>query len=208
MPTAISGLRGDDALDLLGQENLELKQLFGQVNQNLGSSVEERDDYGNAAKEIIKHVAIREAALVDVEGAISDVPELQTQLARFKSTRKARRSAIDRVEKMSRGVQGINLNTGQDFHRDLTELMQIVGTEIEWQLEEGIPTTEGVLEEADRQELKSAQHVARHAPTNIDPRGRRWRERAPVLSRFLTIYDRLRDFPKSVNARSRRPEST
>jgi hypothetical protein len=112
---------------------------------------------------------------------------------------KERRAAIDRLEEKSRGVQGINLNTGQDFDSDLGDLTQIVGTEIEWQLNDGTPRIiKGVLREADRQELKSAHHLARHAPTNIEPEGPRWIERAPVVSRFLTIYDRLRDFPKSV----------
>ena len=40
---------------------------------------------------------------------------------------------------MSRGVQGVNLNTGQHFDEEIVELEQIVGTEIEWELGEAIP---------------------------------------------------------------------
>ena len=37
----------------------------------------------------------------------------------------------------------------------------------------------------------------KHAPTNLELSGPRWIERAPVLSRLLTIYDHLRDFPRN-----------
>jgi hypothetical protein len=46
-------------------------------------------------------------------------------------------------------------------------------------------------------DLKSAEHVANHAPTNIHPNGPKWYERAPVLSRLLSVYDRKRDFPQA-----------
>jgi hypothetical protein len=47
----------------------------------------------------------------------------------------------------------------------------------------------------DQDPLKSADHIVRHAPTSLSPQGPRWYERAPIISRVLTIYDRLRDFP-------------
>jgi hypothetical protein len=95
-------------------------------------------------------------------------------------------------------VQGINLRTGQDFDTEVEELIQVVGTEIEWDLAEAIPELEASLQHNHRQdELKSARHLRTHAPTNLDPRGPRWRERAPVISRLLTVYDHLRDFPKA-----------
>jgi hypothetical protein len=103
---------------------------------------------------------------------------------------------------MSRGVQGINLRTGQDFDAEIEELIQLVGTEIEWDLGEAIPELRASLKQSHReQELKSARHVRRHAPAKLDPGGTRWYERAPVISRFLTVYDHLRDFPKSSRRR-------
>ena len=106
---------------------------------------------------------------------------------------------VDRVEKMSRGVQGINLRVGQDFEGDMHELMQIVGTEIEWDLGVALPEIEGSLRRSHLDEqLKSADHVAKHAPTNLDPAGPRWRERAPVISRLITLYDHLRDLPRGA----------
>jgi hypothetical protein len=95
-------------------------------------------------------------------------------------------------------VQGINLRTGQPFDAAVEELMQVVGTEIEWDLDEAIPALGASLQRTHREdELKSAKHLRTHAPTNLDPRGPRWYERAPVISRLLTVYDHLRDFPRA-----------
>ena len=110
---------------------------------------------------------------------------------------KEHRPHLNRVEKMSRGVQGINLRVGQDFDGEMEGLMQVVGTEIEWELDVGLPELEGVLKAAcSRDDLKSAGHLAAHTPTNLHPDGPRWWERAPILSRLITVYDRLRDFPR------------
>jgi hypothetical protein len=190
------------ALDLLEHEDKELRTTFSQVRATQGSSVEQRAEYGDLAKTIIRHVATREAALADVANVVADVPTLQSIAFRLERETAIRREAIDRVEKMSRGIQGINLNTGQDFDKELTELMQIVGSEIEWDLDEAIPAVRSALAAHGKtDDLKSAGHVRRHAPTNLDPDGPTWLERAPVFSRLVTIYNHLRDFPKAVRER-------
>jgi hypothetical protein len=105
---------------------------------------------------------------------------------------------------MSRGVQGINLRIGQDFDGEMDGLMQIVDTEIEWQLDVALPDLKGVLKAADREdELKTAEYHSVHAPTNLHPDGPRWWELAPVISRLITIFDRLRDFPRARERRKR-----
>ncbi len=191
-----------NALELLESEDLELRELFTELRQRRGSSVEDRAEYGDIAKEIVRHVAVREAALVDVAEVASDAPGLSELASRIERGRNTSRPHIDRVEKMSRGVQGINLRTGQDFDGEIEELIQLVGTEIEWDLGEAIPELRASLEQSHREdELKSARHVRRHAPTKLDPGGPRWYERAPVISRLLTVYDHLRDFPKSSRRR-------
>jgi hypothetical protein len=98
-------------------------------------------------------------------------------------------------------VQGINLNTGQEFEPALRELIQVVGTEIEWDLGEAVPAVRGWLRHMESADLSSAEHVAKHAPTSLDPTGPRWYERAPMLSRLITVYDHLRDFPRAVRKR-------
>jgi hypothetical protein len=165
---------------LLENEDLELRELFGELRQRRGRSVEDRAEYGDIAKEIVRHVATREAALVEVSNVAAQDP----QLSEFAS-------------RMSRGVQGINLRTGQDFGSEMEELIQLVGTEIEWELGAALPELRGSLRQTDREDaLKSASHVRRHAPTNLSPQGPRWWERAPVISRLITVYDHLRDFPR------------
>jgi hypothetical protein len=186
------------ALDLLESEDLELRELFTELRQRRGTSVEDRAEYGDIAKGIVRHVAIREAALDNVAQVTSHDPRLCELTSRIVRARTTSRPHIDRVERMSRGVQGMNLRTGQDFDTEMEELIQLVGTEIEWDLNDGIPALKSNMTRTDRVGgLKSARHLRKHAPTNLNPNGPRWRERAPVISRLLTVYDRLRDFPKS-----------
>lgn len=192
-----------NALELLESEDLELRELFSELRHRRGVSVEDRAEYGHLAKKIVRHVAIREAALGDIAHVVSHDAKLSGIATRIAHGRNTSRPHVDRVERMSRGVQGMNLRTGQDFDSELEELIQLVGTEIEWDLGEGIPELNGSLKGTHREEeLKSARHVRRHAPSHLDPQGPRWRERAPVISRLRTVYDRLRDFP-SASRRNR-----
>jgi hypothetical protein len=191
-----------NALELLESEDLELRELFGELRQRRGRSVEDRAEYGELAKEIVRHVATREAALADISKVAAQEPQLSGFASRFEREMLVRRPQIDRVEKMSRGVQGINLRTGQDFDSEMEELIQLVGTEIEWELDEALPELKGSLRRSDREEdLKSATHIRRHAPINLNPRGPRWWERAPVISRLVTVYDHLREFPRAASSK-------
>jgi hypothetical protein len=110
------------ALDLLEREDLELRRLFSLLRQHRGTSVEDRADYGQAAKDVIRHIATREAALVEVAASLAGRPGLERVSAQMQDSFGTRRRHIDRVEKMSRGVQGINLNVGQDFDSEMQEL--------------------------------------------------------------------------------------
>lgn len=190
--------QASNAVELLEAEDLELRDLFGELRQHRGASVEDRAAYGDAAKAIVRHIATREAALVEVSAVAARELESSGFAERLEDATLVRRPHIDRVEKMSRGVQGINLRTGQDFDPEMEALIQVVGTEIEWELDEMLPALRGALGRPDRDvDMKSAEHIRRHAPTNLDPKGPRWWERAPVVSRLITVYDHLRDFPRS-----------
>jgi hypothetical protein len=185
----------------LEREDLALRSVFGQVGVNRGRSVEERAEYGDLAKSVIRHVSTREAALVDVTKVASDHPELDALSAHLAHQSVTRRQALDRVERMSRGIQGINLNTGQDFDSEFTTLIQIVGAEIEWDLDEVIPAMRSALEQQSDGELSNAGTLARRAPTHLHPDGPRWYEHAPIISNMLSLYTRLRDFPTAVRTR-------
>ena len=186
----------EDALDLLEREDVALRRLFSQVEEARSDTVLGRAAYGDAAKEIVQHLATREAALVEVSRKIADVSELGSVVDSLDADSSTRRQLLDRLEKMSRGVQGINLNTGQDFDGVLQQVMETVGADIDRDLTESVPHVRSWLKKSgDQDPLKSADHVVRHAPTSLSPEGPRWYERAPVISRVLTIYDRLRDYP-------------
>jgi hypothetical protein len=189
------------ALDLLEHENEDIKALMENLAGTRGATVEQRAERGDLAKEMIRQVTVREAALVDVTEGLAAFPALTAVTDRLRNDMEPRRRAIDRVERMSRGVQGISLNTGQDFEAELQVLTDLLGPEIDWQTAEAVPAIRRNLDDETLGEvLRTASQVAKHAPTNLSPEGPRWYERAPVISRLITIYDRLRDFPKAQNS--------
>ncbi len=187
-----------NSLDMLRRENHLLKDLFQQVKASQGSSVEDRYNYGNAAKQIIRHLATRQASLMDVARAISEFPSLRDTGARMIDRATARRVLIDKVGDMSRSIQGIYLNQGQDFDTPLASLIEAVDAEIDWELADAIPLIEETLSVKERGSLFSnARYVERHAPTRLSLAGPRWHERAPVISRMVTLYDHVRDHPRA-----------
>lgn len=100
-------------------------------------------------------MAIREAALAHVADASAADPRLGEVTSRIESDLQVRRPLIDRVEKMSRGVQGNSPKVGQDFDVVLEELVQVVGTEIEWELAEVLPAVKGLLTSGDDELVRS-----------------------------------------------------
>ena len=66
--------------------------------------------YGDVAKELIRHVATREASLSEISRMAGDTPVLRHVAEWLEAEASTRRSLFNQAEKMSRGVQGINLN--------------------------------------------------------------------------------------------------
>jgi hypothetical protein len=192
-----------DALDLLEDADLELRRLFTQLRIMQGASVAEWSEYGDLTRTTIQHLVTREAAITEVVDVVTDTPELADVVSRIEADSGVRRPLINRVEKMARGVPTVGLNQGQDFDDALRDIIQEVGTEIEWDLEVAVPAMKAVIRGNDRSaELKSATHVALHAPTNSHPKRPRWFEHAPVISRLLTIYELTRITPERTTVRS------
>lgn len=186
------------SLDLLEHEDQLLLKLFTTLSSNRGTSVQHRFAYGNAAKQVIRHLAIRQACLMDV-GRVAMSSDGLAPLGRRMTERAVdRRSQFDIVGDMSRNVQGMYLNQGQDFDAHMQPLIEQVETEIQWELRDALPT----IREAARVtslEFKRARVVLHRAPTRLSPAGPRWYERAPVVSRLLTIFDHLRDHPRATS---------
>ena len=189
----------ETSLDVLLREDQILKDLFERVNASRGSSVEDRYDYGNAAKQIIRHLATRQAALMNVGHAISDFPAMRPAATRMIDRGTDRRSLIDELGDMSRAIQSLYLNQGQDFDTPLTALIEAVNTEIDWELALAIPFIEHTLSASERTSLfDSARYIERHAPTTLSTSGPRWYEHA---SRVLAHGDAVRPPPRSSESR-------
>jgi hypothetical protein len=187
-----------NSLDVLRREDHLLKVLFQRVSAAEGSSVEARYEYGNAVKQIIRHLALRQASLMNVARVTSEFPSLRETANRMIDRGTKRRVLIDKVGDLARSIQGLYLNQGQDLDAPLTSLISEVDMEIDWELADAVPLIERTLSSRERDSLfYDARYVERHAPTRLSPSGPRWHERAPVVSRIVTIYDHLRDHPRA-----------
>ena len=145
-------LRGN-AVDLLEDEDLELRRLFTRLHAARGGSVAERAEYDDLVVRTLGHVSAREAAVTEVTRAVSAEQGLRLVTSRYQRTRHKRRGLIDRLERMSRGTggaRGTGRNQGEDFDDELHRLVQLVGTEIEWDLDEALPAIRVVLAGAAR----------------------------------------------------------
>lgn len=193
------------SLDVLESENAVLRGLFDEIRDSRGPSVEERYDYGNLAKEIIRHIAIRQSSLVNVAAAIAPMPSLRSTGARMSDRGTDRRRAYDEVGDLSRNVEVMNLNQGQDFDGPLMALIDAVAPELDWELADAIPLIRASLTTNDfAGRFCSARYARRHAPTRLNVNGPRWYERVPIISRLLTLYEHLSDYLAN-NHDKRRP---
>jgi hypothetical protein len=206
---------GLTALDLLEDVDRRILRLSADLAEarsavrrdTSAQRVVDQADYGNRAKLLVRQFATREAAAVDVAEGLRAAaerpgpagPDAVDEVAdRLLGGGEDRRRLMDRVERMSRGVQGMYLNVAQDFDAALTELTELARPQLVWELDVAIPTVRRELgAERCRQVFHSAKHVARHAPTHVAPGGPHWYERAPVVSRLLTVLHHLRDYPRA-----------
>jgi hypothetical protein len=198
--------REGTSLDLLEREDRKISDIYAQMEAHAGSGVEDRAEYGQLGKEIVRRITTRESALVDVAAAAAAIPAIAALGERLGAHPVERRERIEGLEKMSRGVQGMYLNTGMDFDGELADLMTVIRPQIAWELEEAIPALRHAMSppvEADV--LQSASYVAKHSPTHVHPAGSRWYQRAPVVSRLISLFGHWTDFPRA--GRGERPNS-
>lgn len=196
--------RSETSLDLLERENTLLLGLFDQIDECRGSSVEDRYDHGNLAKQVIQHLAIRQSSLMNVGAAISPFLSLRSIGERMIEGGTDRRAAYDEVGDLARDVEVMNLNQGQDFDGPLIDLIGAVKPEMDWELTEAIPLIRRSLHEVDTANVFcTSRYATRHAPTKLSVKGPQWYERAPMISRVVTMYDRIKDFPASNHDKPR-----
>jgi hypothetical protein len=190
------------SLDVLQYEDLFLRDLFVQIrsdqeplevvdDDSRGASVLRRYRYGEAAKQALRHLAIRQSAAMDVARAIATVADLGSTAAKIIQRGTACRVLINELREVVRHHALMNLNTGTDFALRMAELMDMADETIDWELSEAIPLIEKVLPGGSPVRFRNARYIRNHAPTKLDPTGPQWYERAPLVSRLLTVYDHL-----------------
>ncbi len=204
-PRVVSKNPHHNALDVLEHEDRQVLETLGAIDVTRGSgthlheSVEDRALYGDLVKRLIREAGTREAAQADVVSGLGEEPGLSDVATAMETHAKERRPHLDAGERMSRGVPGMVLNTGQDFDPELRALAEVMREEIRWELDDAIPAIRRSLSrEAHDERFSSGRWVRRHAPTNLDPGGPLWHERARIVSFFRTIFDRARDYPTAA----------
>jgi hypothetical protein len=198
--------REGTSLDLLEREDRKITDLYAQMAVHAGPGVEDRAEYGQLGKEIVRRITTRESALVDVATAAAGIPAVAAVGERLGANPVERRERIEGLEKMSRGIQGMYLNTGIDFDGELADLMAVIRPQIAWELEEAIPALRHAMtQKVEADTLQSASYVSKHSPTHVHPAGSRWYERAPIISRLISLFHHWSDFPRA--GRGERPNS-
>jgi hypothetical protein len=188
---------GDDAVDLLESEDRFIKDVFARLAITEGRSVTQRSEHGNLDKQLVRRMAVREAARDHIAEVLLRTWLVETG-KRLRQGLSARRGAMDNVEEMSRSIQGIYLNSGQDFDGAVKSLRAIVGPEIDWELTDVIPLIRRSFSPDERLTLfRPADFLRKHAPTNLSPDGPRWYEHAGLISRLIAARDHLRDYPRA-----------
>lgn len=190
-PEQLSSGRGG-APDVLEHEDNEFRSIFSRSGSDIDQSVVDRYEYGILGKQLNRQMAIREADWDNVVIGIADHGDLLEIATRMDVDIDERRAAMNTVERMARGIQGVDLNTGHDFDGVVIHLSSIIGQEIEWELAEGILAIAQALSGESRDQIfKSARYLKHHALSHLTPKGRRWHEGVRVISRLATLRDRL-----------------
>jgi hypothetical protein len=187
----------DDALELLQREDVSLTALFDELRSSSGPSVVDRSSHGDQSKRLIRRLAVREAAKSDIIHTLEGIPKFEPICRQMIGEVEDRRLAINELDLMARGIQGIDLNRAQDFDAAIWRVRDIVVPEISWELSDAIPTLRRSLSTSDRASLHNARYLRRHAPTKLDPRGSRWYERVRVVSWLVTLWDHTIDRPRA-----------
>lgn len=191
------------SIDVLRYEDLELQDLLEQLHEveepleivdepDRSASVLRRYQYRDLVRQVLRHLAIRQAAATDVAAAIRSVPDLRSTATEIIRRATACRPLINDVREMHRKVHMMSLNVAEEFDERLSDLIEMAADTIKWELSDAIPRIEqSVRSQASSPSFHSARYVRHHAPTRLNPRGPQWYERSPVISRWLTIYDHL-----------------
>ena len=145
---------------------------------------------------MVEHLAVREAALEIVAEALKSHSALTDLGERLESGLPNRRRTLNELDQLARGVQAINLNQGHGFDAVALRVGASLRKEIKVDLDDLIPAVRHrVSPERLDEVLPSARHVRHHAPSHLNPDGRRPYERFRFLVRLHALWDWMRTFP-------------
>lgn len=189
----------EDSVAVLEYEDRGILDVFAELDSTVSSSITDRAAHGYACKHLVRRLAIREAAKTDIVEHLADVEGLADTLTRIEGSSEERRRAIDRVDKMTRGITAMDLNQGQDIDAAVDSVRQIVEAEITWELEAGIPSVRRTVGSGDRSQLlRTGRYLRGHAPTHPGVGKGRWYERSGILVALKSAIDHLRDRPRPI----------
>lgn len=198
-PDTTSGARPHDSLDLLAEQDNVLADIFVAWDESDPegadddrSAVRMASENGTLGKLVIEHAAVRVAAKRDIERVLRRAghdglaDELTSHLAQVCEL-------LDRLYEHSRGVGAVELSRSPQFTDTVAALGRIIRAELRSEPAGLVPRIAVALGDL-RSQLRSAKHVAAHAPTH-PATARSWYDGIPFLVRVHALYDRLRGYP-------------
>lgn len=187
-----AGTSDGDAVDLLDDEMEVLHQLIagwsntGATPASPQTAVDDNWERGTIGKLLIEHCAVRLAAQAEVARVLGQ-HGADDLAAALRADVVATQCIVERMDKISRGVEPMSLATSQEFADEVEALRRQLAT----LAATDVQRVQAVVEPF-RQEIASEDYVRRHAPTH--PSGH-W-HRSPLV-RLQTMYDRLRGVPRA-----------
>jgi hypothetical protein len=180
-----------DAIDLLDYEDRAVSELLAASSD----AALDRSQHGEVVKLLVEHLAVRQVAREELADVVAGVPALAALERRMRAGVPERRAELRELDELTRGVEPINVNQGQDTDAVVARLRPALEEEIRYDLEELVPALRRQLSDRQRAQLPTARYIRRHAPTHPGPHRRRWYDRVGPLLRLHAVYDYLRGFP-------------
>jgi hypothetical protein len=186
-------------LDLLLDQDRRLEKLVAEWDRLARGGTHSEEEAvkrawrrGTVGKLIHQHAAIRLAAGSDVVRCLRLAGELRMADVMDRHADEAR-GAIDRLDEHSRGMSALDLRYSDDFDRAVDDLRHLWRSEFRSDSEFSLERVRSALG-PERSHLRSARHVAKHAPLH-PARRRRWYHRIAPIERMHSVFDLLRGFP-------------
>ena len=196
--------KSGDALDLFGDENEVLRQLFAKWDtttpqRSQGSqAVTMKWDHGTIGKLILEHAAVRLAAVEDLARVLADIGRTDDASA-MEEEGQAIRPVLDQMYESSRGVQPISVSITPEFVDAVGQLQELLRPKLGGGREDRTLSELAAALSSERTRLHGDKFIREHAPAHPGPK-RRWYDRIPFLLRIRTAKDRLRGFPWGESA--------